>query len=110
MPITVNNRIIETDKNGYLINHKEWTLEVAEEIARLESLNLTESHWEVINFVRDFYEQFEKSPAMRPLVKYLKKKLGEEKGNSIYLALLFPGGAAKQSTKLAGLPKPARCI
>ena len=110
MPITVNKQIIETDKNGYLLDHREWTLDVAKEIARLESLELTESHWEVINFVRDFYEQFEKSPAMRPLVKFLKQKLGEQKGNSIYLALLFPGGAAKQSTKLAGLPKPARCI
>jgi tRNA 2-thiouridine synthesizing protein E len=110
MSITVNNINIETDKNGYLLDHQQWTTEVAEVIAQIESIQLTDSHWEVINFVRDFYQQFDKSPAMRPLVKYLKQKLGEEKGNSIYLALLFPGGAAKQSTKLAGLPKPARCI
>ncbi len=108
--LIVNETPIETDKQGYLIDHLEWSKAVAVEIAYKENIELTEAHWEVIHFVRDFYLRFDKSPSMRPLVKYLKQKLGEEKGNSIYLALLFPGGAAKQSTKLAGLPKPARCI
>ncbi len=110
MNLIVDDKLIATDKQGYLIDYTLWNNDIAEAIAKLENLELTKNHWEVINFVREFYLRFEKSPAMRPLVKYLKQKLGEEKGNSIYLALLFPGGAAKQSTKLAGLPKPARCI
>ena len=108
--LTVNQKQIATDKQGYLLDYQQWDTAVAEKIAELEGLELTEDHWEVINFVREFYRRFEKSPAIRPLIKYLKEKLGDEKGNSIYLALLFPAGAAKQSTKLAGLPKPARCI
>lgn len=108
--LLINDQSIETDNSGYLVNFDDWSEEVANEIASREQLELNENHWEVIRFVRNFYKEFHKSPAIRPLVNYLKKELGPEKGNSIYLATLFPGGAAKQSTKLAGLPKPARCI
>ena len=100
----------ETDKNGYLKNWKEWNEEIARSIADREGLTLSEDHWSVIGYVREFYELYEQSPAIRPLVKFLKQRWGEEKGNSIYLATLFPGGVAKQATKLAGLPKPKRCI
>ncbi|MNN99777.1 Sulfurtransferase TusE [compost metagenome] len=64
----------------------------------------------MINFVRDFYLQYKKSPAIRALTKAMKQEFGEEKANSRYLYRLFPEGPAKQATKLAGLPKPARCI
>jgi tRNA 2-thiouridine synthesizing protein E len=47
---------------------------------------------------------------MRVLVKAMKKQLGENKGNSRYLYKLFPKGPAKQATRIAGLPKPAKCI
>ncbi|MEM9102763.1 MAG: TusE/DsrC/DsvC family sulfur relay protein [Pseudomonadota bacterium] len=99
----------ETDKHGYMINAAEWTEEIAEQIAASEQLELTQDHWQVIHYVRHFFEQYNTSPAIRPLVKYLKIHLGEEKGNSIYLHTLFPEGPAKQATKIAGLPKPARC-
>ncbi len=110
MTFIVNNQTILTDKQGYLINCDDWNEQVALTIAEIEQVELTDSHWEVIHYVRDFYLKFNKSPAMRPLVNYLKLTLGDEKANSLYLAQLFPGGAAKQSTKLAGLPRPARCI
>ena len=44
------------------------------------------------------------------LVKAMASKFGEEKGNSRYLYRLFPKGPAKQATKIAGLPKPVKCI
>jgi len=47
---------------------------------------------------------------VRMLVKAMAKKYGEEKGNSRYLFRLFPDGPAKQATKIAGLPKPAKCL
>ena len=98
------------DKNGYLADPSLWTLDIAKLFAADEELELNDDHWQVIHYVRNFYEQFNKSPSIRPLVKYLAKELGEEKGNSIFLMLLFPGGPAKQATRIAGLPKPARCI
>ncbi len=101
---------IETDKDGYLLNLNDWTEEVAQLIAEKENLALTEAHWEVIHFVRHFYEEYNTSPAIRMLVKAMAEKFGEEKGNSRYLQRLFPEGPAKQATKLAGLPKPAKCL
>ncbi|NQZ52475.1 MAG: TusE/DsrC/DsvC family sulfur relay protein, partial [Moritella sp.] len=54
--------------------------------------------------------EYNTSPAIRALVKAMAKKLGADKGNSIYLYKLFPKGPAKQATKIAGLPKPAKCL
>jgi tRNA 2-thiouridine synthesizing protein E len=60
--------------------------------------------------VRAFYLEYNTSPAVRMLVKAMAQKYGEEKGNSRYLFRLFPEGPAKQATKIAGLPKPAKCL
>ena len=105
-----NNQQIDTDKQGYLLDYTLWTKELAPIIAEQENIILSEQHWEVINFVRNFYLEYNTSPAIRMLVKAMAKALGEDKGNSIYLYKLFPKGPAKQATKIAGIPKPARCI
>ena len=105
-----NNQTIDTDKQGYLLDHTDWSKELADVIAQHESIILTEQHWEVVNFVRAFYLEYNTSPAIRMLVKAMAKALGEDKGNSMYLYKLFPKGPAKQATKIAGLPKPGRCI
>ena len=108
--LNVNNTIIETDPLGYLLDVNQWNQDVALAIAEKENLQLTEAHWEVIHFVRDYYKEYKTSPAIRMLVKAMAQKLGEDKGNSRYLQRLFPDGPAKQATKLAGLPKPAKCL
>lgn len=108
--LTIKNKIIETDNDGYLLDLNQWNQDVALAIAQNEGLELTDAHWEVIHFVRDFYQEYKTSPAIRMLVKAMAQKLGEEKGNSRYLQRLFPEGPAKQATKLAGLPKPAKCL
>ncbi len=105
-----NNKQIETDKQGYLLDSNDWSEELAPIISEQENITLSEQHWEVVHFVRDFYVEYNTSPAIRMLVKAMAQKLGEEKGNSMYLYKLFPKGPAKQATKIAGLPKPARCI
>ena len=108
--LIVNNMAIETDAAGYLADMSQWNEEVAKAIAQQENIVLTEAHWEVIYFVRQFYQEYNTSPAIRMLVKAMAEKLGAEKGNSRYLQRLFPEGPAKQATKLAGLPKPAKCL
>ncbi|KZN36570.1 sulfur transfer protein TusE [Pseudoalteromonas luteoviolacea S2607] len=108
--LVIDNKTIETDKEGYLLNHLDWSEDLAPIIAENENITLTDAHWEVIKFVRGFYEEYGTSPAIRMLVKAIAKKLGEDKGKSIYLYKLFPKGPAKQATKIAGLPKPAKCI
>lgn len=101
---------IETDAQGYLKNVDDWSKELVPLLAEEEGIELTEAHWEVIHFVREFYLEFNTSTAIRMLVKAMAKKYGEEKGSSRYLYKLFPKGPAKQATKLAGLPKPVKCI
>jgi tRNA 2-thiouridine synthesizing protein E len=101
---------IARDAQGYLLDPAEWSEALALHIAAEESIEMSEAHWEVVHFVRDFYLEFNTSPAVRMLVKAMAQKLGEEKGNSRYLFRLFPDGPAKQATKIAGLPKPVKCL
>lgn len=108
--IEFNGNQYETDKHEYLANLDDWSKELANYIASLENIEMTDNHWEVVNFVRNFYKEYKTSPAIRMLVKAMAKELGEDKGNSIYLYKLFPKGPAKQATRIAGLPKPAKCI
>jgi tRNA 2-thiouridine synthesizing protein E len=101
---------IETDAQGYLKNSADWHEGLVPLLAAQEEIELSEAHWEVVRFVRSFYQEFNTSPAIRMLVKAMAQKYGEEKGSSRYLYRLFPKGPAKQATKLAGLPKPVKCI
>lgn len=98
------------DREGFLKRLQDWSPEVARQIASAENLELTDDHWEIVQLLRDYYRQFDSSPAMRPLVKYCALKLGPEKGRSIYLMSLFPGSPAKLGSKIAGLPKPDNCL
>ncbi|GAB55038.1 sulfurtransferase tusE [Glaciecola punicea ACAM 611] len=108
--IIVNGVEIETDKEGYLRKSEQWNNEVAQHIAYLENIEMTGERWQIVHFVRDFYTTYDTSPAMRALVKALQRTHGPDKGNSRYLYRLFPKGPAKIPTKLAGLPKPAKCL
>ncbi|HDN2510736.1 sulfurtransferase TusE [Providencia vermicola] len=105
-----NNQEIETDSQGYLLDSQQWSEELIPLLAQEEGIELTHEHLEIIRFVRNFYLEFNTSPAIRMLVKAVSQQFGEEKGNSRYLYRLFPKGPAKQATKLAGLPKPVKCI
>ncbi|MDW6003915.1 TusE/DsrC/DsvC family sulfur relay protein [Vibrio mangrovi] len=105
-----NGQTIETDSEGYLLDHSQWEEGMIPLLAESEGIELTEAHLEVIHFVREFYEEYNTSPAIRMLVKAMEKAHGPEKGNSKYLFKLFRKGPAKQATKLAGLPKPAKCL
>ncbi|PKH24232.1 sulfurtransferase TusE [Enterobacterales bacterium CwR94] len=108
--MVVNGNVIERDAQGYLKHISDWDEALALMLAAEESIEMTDAHWEVVHFVRHFYQQFNTSPAVRMLVKAMAQKYGEEKGNSRYLFRLFPKGPAKQATKIAGLPKPAKCL
>lgn len=104
------DRSIAVDAEGYLQNLDEWDEEVAAALAESEEIRLREAHWEVIFAVRGFYQQHQLSPPMRPLVRLVKRELGEDKGRSVYLMKLFGGSAAKTVNKIAGLPRPENCL
>ncbi|MCK5818364.1 MAG: TusE/DsrC/DsvC family sulfur relay protein [Psychromonas sp.] len=100
----------QTDPQGYLIDSTIWNEKLAVHIAQIESITLSDEHWQVVHFVRAFYIEFNTSPAMRTLIKALQREHGKDKVNTRYLYRLFPGGPASQATKIAGIPRPARCI
>jgi dissimilatory sulfite reductase related protein len=108
--IKVGGKEIEVDEEGYLVNLSDWTEEVANFLAQGENLSLLPEHWEIVNFLREYYHEYQIAPAVRVLTKSVGKKLGAEKGNSKYLYELFPYGPGKQACKIAGLPKPTGCI
>ena len=108
--LIVNDRTIELDKDGYLLDLQDWSAEVAAALAAHEEMELSPEHWEILELLRAFYDEFQLSPANRPLIKYVALKLGPDKGNSLHLNRLFNGTPAKLAAKLAGLPKPTNCI
>jgi tRNA 2-thiouridine synthesizing protein E len=110
MALEVGGKTVETDEEGYLVNLADWDEDIANELAKSEGVEMTENHWEVVNFLREYYNEYQIAPAVRVLTKAIGKKLGPEKGNSKYLYELFPYGPAKQACKIAGLPKPTGCI
>ena len=98
------------DKEGFLRRLDDWTPKIAREIAATDGIQLQDTHWELVNLIRQYYKEFDSSPSMRPLVKYTRLKLGTQKGNSLYLLSQFPGSPAKIGSKIAGLPKPDNCL
>ena len=110
MAYELNGESFDTDEEGYITDISLWSEDLADLIAQDESIAMTDEHWEVVNFLREYYEEYQVAPAVRVLTKAIKKKLGADKGNSGYLYELFPYGPAKQACKIAGLPKPTGCV
>ena len=108
--LEVDGQLIELDQEGFLVNLADWSDAVAFALAEHEGLLLGDAHLEVLHALRKFHAEYQLSPAMRPLVKYIGQQLGKDKGNSLYLLSLFPGSPAKLASKLAGLPKPDNCL
>jgi TusE/DsrC/DsvC family sulfur relay protein len=110
MAYELNGTTFESDEEGYLVDLGAWSPELAALIAADENIEMNDDAWEVVNFLRDYYEEYQIAPAVRVLTKAVKKRLGADKGNSKYLYELFPYGPAKQACKIAGLTKPTGCI
>lgn len=99
---TYAGKTVEVTDEGYLVNREDWTKEIAIEIAKEAGIELTEKHYEVLEFLR------KESAAGTALSirKVGKSGIVDIKG----LYELFPGGPLKYSSKFAGIPKPASCV
>ena len=75
MTLVMDDKTYETDEEGYLVNLSDWSEEVANHIAKEENIEMTSNHWEVINFLRDYYTEYQIAPAVRVLTKLLKLTL-----------------------------------
>lgn len=92
------------DDEGYLVEPQAWSEELAEVLARQEHIPLTEDHWDVIRFMRDYYEDRQIAPGARLVIKHLSDRLGPTARNRLFE--LFPYGYVKQACKIAGMKRP----
>lgn len=109
MNIIVNNREIETTEDGFLVNPEDWNEEVAKALAGSDGLELTERHWDVVNYLRDeFFNNNGNQPNNRVMAKAMSDKWPGEKVNAKTLFDLFPGTPSKQAGRIGGLPESKR--
>ncbi len=110
MTIEVGGKQIETDEEGFLTNLDDWSQDVAEELANDENLEMTETHWGLVDYFREYYKENKIHPTMHLVVKDLGQSLGksfrEEKAYVKFLYQLVPMDPIRQLCKIAGLPKP----
>ncbi|MDD3529768.1 MAG: TusE/DsrC/DsvC family sulfur relay protein [Gallionellaceae bacterium] len=104
--VLVDGREVLTDPEGYLLNLDEWSEGFAAAQAAKEGLVLTDEHWEVIRFIRDWYEEHSVQAQVRDMIRHFREAWGPERGNNHYLHDIFPmGGPQKQGNRLAGIRK-----
>ena len=96
--------MLDIDEDGFIQDPEDWNEAVAADLAKTEGVEeLTENHWKIVHYLRDYYLQYNMAPMIRKLCKQTGFKLKE-----IYD--LFPSGPAKGACKVAGLPKPTGCV
>lgn len=107
-----NGKKIQTDDEGYIQNLSEWDKGLAEALAGTEGITLTDKHWKLIEWIRDYFQKFQVAPAIKSLTKEVQKleNLQDKKEANRFIYELFPEGPAKQLAKIAGLPKPTGCV
>lgn len=105
-----NGNTIELDREGYLLDPSQWNLDVARELAAKEDIELTDEVWEVVHFVRDYYEERQAVPEHRLLLRELKLRHGQEKATRKYVYNMFPYGYGQQACKIAGMRVPLKLL
>ena len=102
--LKVNDKDIQTDSEGYISNLDEWSEDFARALATQEELVLTSEHWQVIQYLRDYYHEHNVQAQVRAMIKHFTQEWGAEHGCNHYLHDIFPkGGPQKQGNRLAGL-------
>lgn len=104
---TADARIpVPVDDEGYLVDPADWSEALAAKLARQERIVLTDAHWAVIRFIREYYDQRGIIPDARHAIKHLAAYRGEESAGRNELFRLFPYGYVKQACKIAGMRRP----
>ncbi len=109
MAIEIDGKIIPTTASGFLENIEDWSEAIANNIAEQEGVNMSDRHWDLINYLRDeFLNNAGNQPNTRNMVKALSKKWDDKSVNAKSLYDLFPGDPSKQAGKIGGLPESRR--
>jgi TusE/DsrC/DsvC family sulfur relay protein len=102
--LRVGDRDVQTDQEGYIQNMDDWSEEFALALAEQDGLALTDEHWQVIHFIREYHAEHQVQVQVRDMIKYFQPLWGAARGNNHYLHAIFPkGGPQKQGNRLAGI-------
>jgi len=110
--VEFKNQKIEVDDEGYIQDMEIWSRDLAEFFAKKDDLELTETHWELIDWIREYFSENQVCPAIRLVTKKIAAIYGlknAKEGNK-KLYELFPDGPARMLVRYAGLSKPAGCV
>ncbi len=101
---------VQSDNEGFLLDSAQWSVRLAEEIAKEENIKLDEDHWTVVKFIRDYFDEKQTVLETKFALKHLKNTLDDERGTRRYLYVLFPYGYGQQACKIAGMRKPLKLM
>ena len=104
--LEVNGKTVPTCDEGYLLDPTDWDETVAQALAQRDGLELTDLHWRVLKFIRDYYDEHGVAVDARFVIKYLDESLGLGRKGRATLYQLFPYGYAQQTCKIAGMRRP----
>lgn len=108
--LTFNGESIDVDNEGFLLDPEDWSKPLAEVLARQQELPLDEERYEIVLFIRRYYEENLIVPEARKLLKHLGTVWGKERATRKYLYRLFPYGYGQQACKIAGMRKPLKLM
>lgn len=106
MNIAFADRLVETDAEGYLIDPDDWNEAIARKLAASEGITLSDEHWQVLGFMREYYESHQVAADARFTIKFIANEMGYGKRARNYLFQLFPYGYVQQACKIAGMKRP----
>jgi tRNA 2-thiouridine synthesizing protein E len=102
--LRVRGHDVLTDSEGYLLNRADWSEDFALALARQEGLMLTPAHWQLIHYLRAYFQEHGVQAQVRVMIKHFSQVWGAELGSNHHLHDMFPiGGPQKQGNRLAGL-------
>ena len=106
MSNSTSTQTVETDAEGYLLNPEDWDESIATQLASGENLSLQDEHWQVLRFMRDYYEAHQVAADARFTIKFMAEQMGHGRAARNHLFQLFPYGYVQQACKIAGMKRP----
>ncbi|MGD2117027.1 MAG: TusE/DsrC/DsvC family sulfur relay protein [Chromatiales bacterium] len=101
---------VAVDEEGFLLNVDDWQREMVADIARSVGIEMTDRHWEVVDYIRDYFEANHAVPELRTFLKHLREKYDQQTATRKYVYSLFPYGFGQQACKIAGMRKPRKLM
>ncbi len=105
LAMKIDNREVEFNDSGFMVDFDEWDDEIANALAAADELELTDDHWTIISFIRDFFGEYEITPSVNAVLKSVGDKITGPDGASDIIDQLFPQDGYNQACRLAGLPE-----